>query len=327
MEVELLAALPKPDGQTIHVEGDTVPEFETPLEREGGRPLTIAPPLDESGRGAYVSSVSAPMASMKSYRSRIFAWSKRGVTVVLTTRIAYALNARQEWAESAPGAAEHDAAEREALADYEDLSLKERSDAESFGPDSKAPALVWCYLTHSRQQLVDLFRSGQGVCIVSPKSCHSFLRAVSEMGPSARIDNLFVEEVKGLSQMLFTKILPDCTGIEAVRSLAGRARRVFGFCVRRLLVWWRGSARGRLRGRAEDGGRARAQTHPPSHTHAGGLSDRLRRVERDAVPGGRPPTLHVLCESGEATHASGGRVLLRHRGLQRRGVDTGPGGV
>lgn len=56
------------------------------------------------------------------------------------------------------------------------------------------------------------------------------------MGPQARIQNLYIEEVKGLSQMLFGKILPDCNAMEALRSLAmQRARCVFGFCADFLL--------------------------------------------------------------------------------------------
>ena len=64
----------------------------------------------------------------------------------------------------------------------------------------------------------------------------AFLRAVRDMGQQARVDNLYVEEVKALSQMLFTKVLPDTAAIEALSALAmERSRRVFSFCADWLL--------------------------------------------------------------------------------------------
>lgn len=233
MQTDLLSALPR-SVEVVEVAGDVVPPFDELVERQDGRPpLSIAPAL-EAGRGSYVSSVCGPMASMKSLRSRVHSWSKPGVTAVVAIRVAYGLNAAQEWRESAPGADEQATAAREALADFEELSLHDRCAAESFGPQSTARSKVWCYLTHSKAQLEDLFRSGHGVCIVSPKACPAFLRALRDMGPRAQLESLYIEEVKGLSQMLFGKILPDCNAMEALHLLATeRSRCVFGFCVRR----------------------------------------------------------------------------------------------
>ena len=113
---DLAASLPT-SVQRVPVQGDSVPRFDTPIPRsEGLAPVTIDPPLDEYGRGVYVSNVCAPMASKKSFHSRLHAWSKKSITVVLAVRVSYALNAAQEWRESAPNATEQDAAAREALA-------------------------------------------------------------------------------------------------------------------------------------------------------------------------------------------------------------------
>ena len=228
---DLAASLPT-SVQRVPVQGDSVPRFDTPIPRsEGLAPVTIDPPLDEYGRGVYVSNVCAPMASKKSFHSRLHAWSKKSITVVLAVRVSYALNAAQEWRESAPNATEQDAAAREALADFDALSEIDRRAPEQFGPDTASPAMVWCYLHHSKQQLEALFRRRCGVIIVSPKACPDLLRAVRDMGPHARIDNFYVEEVKALSQMCFTKILPDMTAIDAMSVLATeRSRRVFSFC-------------------------------------------------------------------------------------------------
>ena len=228
---DLVASLPS-SVEHVPVEGDSVPRFDTPVPRSEGRvPVTIDPPLDEQGRGVYVSNVCAAMASKKSYHSRLHSWSQKSISAVLAVRVSYALNATQEWRESAPNAAEQDAAAHEALADFEALSEADRRAAEQFGPDAAAPAMVWCYLYHSKQQLEALVRKGCGVIIVSPKACPALLRAVRDMGPHARIDNFYVEEVKALSQMFFTKILPDMTAIDAMSALATeRSRRVFSFC-------------------------------------------------------------------------------------------------
>ena len=232
MNQQLLLHLPQ-SAHLIAIEGSEVPEFSTPLRTsENAATVTIAPPIREDGRGEYVSNVCAPMASKKSFRSRAFHWSNsRQITVVLAVRVSYALNAAQEWRESAPNAAEQDAAARERLADFDELNHAQRCAAEAFSPDAVAPASVWCYLTHTNAQLRDLFRRGSGVCIVSPKSCPSFLRAVRNMGTSARIDNLYIEEVRALAQMLFSKVLPDTVSVDALSTLATeRSRRVFSFC-------------------------------------------------------------------------------------------------
>lgn len=123
-----------------------------------------------------------------------------------------------------------------ALADFENMSAADRYAAEEFGPGSKSPSSVWCYLVHNKKQLEGLFRAGRGVCIVSPKACIGFLNAVRDMGPFARIDNLYIEEVKALTQMLFTKVLPDTSAVEALKSLAiERSRCVYSFCADWLL--------------------------------------------------------------------------------------------
>ena len=138
--------------------------------------ITIEPPLDIYGRGTYVSSICAPMASMKSLRARIYAWAKKkGITVVIAGRISYAHNAAQEWRESAPGAKEQEAAAREALADYDELSESDRRAAEVFGAGVEAPARVWCYQTHDKEQLAALIGGGFGVCIISLSFCSTFL--------------------------------------------------------------------------------------------------------------------------------------------------------
>ena len=169
---------------------------------------------------------------MKSLRARIYAWAKgQGITAVLAGRISYALNAAQEWREGAPGAAEQEAAARDALADYDELTEAERRAAERFGPEAPAPARVWCYLTHDKMQLEALFRTGHGVCIVSPNFCAVFLQWIRDMGSSIRVEQLYVEEVTGLAQMWNTKVLRSVPTMEALRSIATRhSRRVFGFC-------------------------------------------------------------------------------------------------
>ena len=136
------------------------------------------------------------MASKKSFHARVHAWQTTCITVVIAVRVSYALNAMLEWRESAP-----------------------------------SDAFVWCYLVHGKRQLEELFCRGRGVCIVSPKACTSFLRAIRDMGPHAMITNLFLEETTALTQMLFTKVLPDTTAVEALSALAmERSRCVFSFC-------------------------------------------------------------------------------------------------
>ena len=233
LSTDLARILPRA-ADLVTVDGDTVPKFDAHVPRSEGRcAVTIAPPLDEHGRGIHVSNVCAPMASKKSFLSRIYHWEQDGISVVIAVRVSYALNAVQEWKESAPNAEAQDTAARAALADFEEISLAERCKTDKFAPDG---ATVWCYLTHSKAQLEALFRRGSGVCIVSPRACPAFLRAVRDMGPHAMVDNLYVEEVKALSQMLFTKVLPDTTAIDALSTLAmERSRRVFGFCADFLL--------------------------------------------------------------------------------------------
>ena len=214
----------------IKIDTDELPLFETLIPTSKGS-ITISPPLDEDGRGAYVSNNCAPMASKKSFHSRIYHWSKEAITVVLAVRISYALNATQEWKKSAPSFAEQDAAARLALADFEELSFRDRAAADCFGSGAESTSNVWCYLTHGKSQLESVFRRGHGVIIVSPRACENLLRAIQGMGPLARFDNLYLEEVKALTQMLFTKVLPDATAIGALKVLAmERARRVFSFC-------------------------------------------------------------------------------------------------
>ena len=233
LSTDLAGILPRA-AELVTVDGDTVPKFDAHVPRsEGLCAVTIAPPLDKHGRGIYVSSVCGPMASKKSFHSRVYHWDQDGISVIIAVRVSYALNAVQEWKESAPNAEAQDTAARAALADFEEISLAERCKTDRFAPDG---ATVWCYLTHSKAQLEALFRRGSGVCIVSPRACPAFLRAVRDMGPHAMVDNLYVEEVKALSQMLFTKVLPDTTAIDALSTLAmERSRRVFGFCADFLL--------------------------------------------------------------------------------------------
>ena len=228
---DLASSLPQ-SVELVPIKGDTVPLFNVESPRSEGRPpVSIAPPVAPDGRGVYVSNLCAPMASKKSFHARLHAWGKRSISVVVAVRVSYALNALQEWRESVPANADGDAAAREALADFEEMSSKDRCAAEEFGPNAEAPSFIWCYLFHGKRQLEELFHSGQGVCIVSPKACVSFLRAVRDMGPHARIDNLYVEEVKALSQMLFTKVLPDTVALDALNTLAmERSRCVFSFC-------------------------------------------------------------------------------------------------
>ena len=194
---DLAASLPT-SVERVPVQGDSVPPFDEPIHRSEGRaPATIDPPLDKHGRGVYVSNVCAPMASKKSFHSRIHAWGKKPSAQCLP----FACRTRLTQHESAPNAAEQDAAAREALADFDALSEADRRAAEQFGPDSAAPAMVWCYLHHSKEQLEALFRHGRGVIIVSPKACPALLRAVRDMGPHANIDKFYVGEVKALSQL------------------------------------------------------------------------------------------------------------------------------
>ena len=127
--------------------GAQVPPFDTPIDLGDGNTMTIAPPLDNEGRGTYVATVCGPMASCKSLRARVHAWGKgKGITLVVAGRISYALNAAQEWRESAPGAKEQEAAARDAYADYDELSEKDRCAVDQFGPETTHPARVWCYL-------------------------------------------------------------------------------------------------------------------------------------------------------------------------------------
>jgi hypothetical protein len=105
MQSDLLNAL-YPTTEVVPVSGDTLPRFDELIVRPGGDSLTIAPPLDEQGRGCYVSNSCAPMASKKSYHSRLHAWSRPGVTVVVAVRVSYALNSLAEWKDSAPNGAQ-----------------------------------------------------------------------------------------------------------------------------------------------------------------------------------------------------------------------------
>ena len=207
-----------------------VPEFDVPNGTGGGATLTIEPPLDTYRRGKYVASICAPMASKKSLRARIYAWAKKkGITVVIAGRISYGHNAAQEWRESAPGAKDQEAAAREALADYDELSEGDRRAAEVFGAGVEAPARVWCYLTHDKEQLAALLGGGFGVCIISPNFCSTFLSWLCET--DATVDQLYVEEVMGLAQMWNTPVLRRQEPMYALRTLAkAHSRRVFGFC-------------------------------------------------------------------------------------------------
>ena len=84
---DLAASLPT-SVERVPVLGDSVPRFDEPIPRSEGRvPVTIDPPRDEHGRGVYVSNVCAPMASKKSFYSRIHAWSNKFISVVLAVRV------------------------------------------------------------------------------------------------------------------------------------------------------------------------------------------------------------------------------------------------
>tara|TARA_B110000046_G_scaffold128476_1_gene134858 strand:- start:279 stop:4814 length:4536 start_codon:yes stop_codon:yes gene_type:complete len=231
--ISLRDALPRDRIKIVELRGmDEVPTFDTPIDDGHGSTLTIQPPLDECGRGVYVSTVCAPMASKKSFRARTHAWDKgKGITVVVAGRISYALNAMQEWRESVPDAKEQEAAAREAYADYDELVESDRRAAEAFGPEAAHPARVWCYLTHDQKQLDALFRTGFGVCIVSPMFCPTFCNWLLDMPVDARIDQLYVEEVMALAQMWNSKVLHDPKVMYAMRALATkRSRSIFGFC-------------------------------------------------------------------------------------------------
>ena len=256
MDTSLMRALPKSQGEIITLEGadevrahpsqlshcctrtvrsllenaTQVPDFDAALVCA----TTIAPPLDaNTGRGKYASMVCAQMASKKSLRAREYATKEKGITVVIAGRISYALNAAQEWRESFEAATARDAAP-EAL--DEELSESDRRAADDFGPEAEARARVWCYKTHEKRQLEALFYAGDGVCIISPKFCMTFLQWINELSPTAQIDRLYVEEVMGLAQMWNTKVLRSVPCMEAMRTLATkRSRRVFGFCADYLL--------------------------------------------------------------------------------------------
>ena len=90
---DLAESLPG-SAEVTKIDTDELPLFETLIPTSKGS-ITISPPLDEDGRGAYVSNNCAPMASKKSFHSRIHHWSKKAITVVLAVRISYALNATQ----------------------------------------------------------------------------------------------------------------------------------------------------------------------------------------------------------------------------------------
>ena len=73
--------------ERVPVEGDSVPRFDEAIHRSEGRdPVTIGPPLHEHGRGVYISSVCAPMASKKSFHSRIHACGKKSISAVVAVR-------------------------------------------------------------------------------------------------------------------------------------------------------------------------------------------------------------------------------------------------
>ena len=123
--------------ERVPVNGDSVPRFDESIPRSEGRAaVTIDPTLDKYGRGVHVSNVCAPMASKKSFHSRLHAWSKKSISVVIAVRVSYALNAAQEWRESAPNAAEQDAAAHEALADFDGLSETDRRAVGDRGADA-----------------------------------------------------------------------------------------------------------------------------------------------------------------------------------------------
>lgn len=102
------AAIPR-SSQVVRVDSDEVPLFSEVLplvplgEGQPGVPVTIAPSIDSSGRGVYVSNICAPMGSKKSYHSRLHALNSglKSITVVVAVRVSYALNALQEWCEAA----------------------------------------------------------------------------------------------------------------------------------------------------------------------------------------------------------------------------------
>ena len=98
---DLASALPGAF-EIVRIRGDTLPEFEDCISRsDGGGDVTIAPPLGSDGRGTYVSNNCAPMASKKSFHSRLYHASKKQITAVIAVRVSYALNAQQEWNEVA----------------------------------------------------------------------------------------------------------------------------------------------------------------------------------------------------------------------------------
>ena len=144
MQASLEAALPK-SSEIVKIPGDTVPRFSDPISRDDDRaPVTIRPPLDDRGRGKYVSNNAHPMCTGKSAQSRCNSMADRkvsivgatggkldGITVVVVPRQSLARNSLQEW-------------------------MEELIEGE-----------VWCYLTHEYDQLSQLFRSGNGVCIIS----------------------------------------------------------------------------------------------------------------------------------------------------------------
>ena len=128
---------------------------------------------------------------------------------------------------------------RSAFAEYDSLSRQEQCEHDRFG--GERPARVWCYLTHSVAQLQQLFITGHGLCIISPLYAPIFLEAIQEMGRTARVKNLYIEEVMALAQMWNSKVISDAKSLMALRTLATeRSRRVFGFCADFLLdeqVW------------------------------------------------------------------------------------------
>ena len=143
MQNDLFANLPS-STQVVAIDSDSVPEFTAQIQRgQSHAPVTIAPPLDYDGRGEFVCNVCAPMASMKSLMSRAFHFASLAITVVVAVRVSYAQNTHQEWREAAPNADEQDAAAREALGDFEELSRAQRCAAEQFGPDAAVAAHVW----------------------------------------------------------------------------------------------------------------------------------------------------------------------------------------
>ena len=237
MEANLRAALPHPPPEKVVIPGDTVPSFDKPVGNDGNK-ATIAPPIVR-GRGAYVSNVCAPMAAMKSRWSRKHHWDGGGITVVVGPRISYNLNALQEWRASDPTAPDDHGVDNDKSISFNLKRWKEACKHERF--DGANPARVWCYLTHTKEQLEALFRAGNGVCIISFKSAPSFLRALREMGPFVMLQNLYIEETMAHAQMWNSKVLRKLHVMEAMRELAtSRSRRVFSFDADYLLdeeVW------------------------------------------------------------------------------------------